>query len=284
MLRRRPGAHLVETPEEVATADVDVVVVLTPPPSHAELCLLALEHGKHVVCEKPVAMSRARGRAGRGARPRARPALPGGAVRPARADVPRPLDAGSPRRDRCRPLCARSLRKRRLALGGLVPLGRRGTAGRERDLQPQEPHGAAGAGGGGARGRVGGGAGPRGAVEPRSSSRTPTSVTPCCATRAGRSPRSSPRRRSSATAVPGSSSTARKARRTCSATTGTRAGSSCGATRPAAGRSTRRSTARGSGPTGCANACSRCARAGRRCRSSSRTCTCWTSSRRRAGR
>lgn len=58
VLRRRPGAHLVETPEEVATADVDVVVVLTPPSSHAVLCLLALDHGKHVVCEKPVAMSR----------------------------------------------------------------------------------------------------------------------------------------------------------------------------------------------------------------------------------
>jgi predicted dehydrogenase len=58
LLRRRPAARLVETPEEVVAADVDVVVVITPPPSHAELSLLALGRGKHVVCEKPVAMSR----------------------------------------------------------------------------------------------------------------------------------------------------------------------------------------------------------------------------------
>jgi predicted dehydrogenase len=59
ILRRRPGALVVETPVEVLDAGVDVVVVLTPPPSHAELSLLALEHGAHVVCEKPIAMSRA---------------------------------------------------------------------------------------------------------------------------------------------------------------------------------------------------------------------------------
>lgn len=59
ILRRRPGAQLVDAPEDVLSAGVDVVVVLTPPPSHAELSRLALEGGKHVVCEKPVAMSRA---------------------------------------------------------------------------------------------------------------------------------------------------------------------------------------------------------------------------------
>jgi len=57
VLRRRPGARLVETPEHVL-AGAGVVVVLTPPPSHAELSLLALQHGSHVVCEKPIAMSR----------------------------------------------------------------------------------------------------------------------------------------------------------------------------------------------------------------------------------
>jgi predicted dehydrogenase len=61
VLRRRPEAQLVDTPEDVMSADVDVVVVLTPPPSHAELSRLALEHGRHVVCEKPVAVSRAEG-------------------------------------------------------------------------------------------------------------------------------------------------------------------------------------------------------------------------------
>jgi predicted dehydrogenase len=59
VLRRRPGARLVGSPEEVVGSDVDVIVVLTAPESHAELSRLALEHGKHVVCEKPVALSRA---------------------------------------------------------------------------------------------------------------------------------------------------------------------------------------------------------------------------------
>jgi predicted dehydrogenase len=63
LLRRRPGSQLVADPSEVVEADVDVVVVLTPPESHAELARLALEHGKHVVVEKPFAESRAEGEA-----------------------------------------------------------------------------------------------------------------------------------------------------------------------------------------------------------------------------
>ncbi len=60
LLRRRPSARLVDSPEAVAEdADVAVVVVLTPPRSHATLSRLALEHGKHVICEKPVAEGRA---------------------------------------------------------------------------------------------------------------------------------------------------------------------------------------------------------------------------------
>jgi predicted dehydrogenase len=35
------------------SARPDVVVVATPPDSHAELCLLALDGGAHVICEKP---------------------------------------------------------------------------------------------------------------------------------------------------------------------------------------------------------------------------------------
>jgi len=31
----------------------DIVIVATPPDSHRELCLLALDHGAHVLCEKP---------------------------------------------------------------------------------------------------------------------------------------------------------------------------------------------------------------------------------------
>lgn len=48
------------TAEELATADdVDVLHVCTPNHLHAPLTKLALEHGKHVVCEKPVALDRA---------------------------------------------------------------------------------------------------------------------------------------------------------------------------------------------------------------------------------
>jgi predicted dehydrogenase len=63
LLRRRPGAELVDDAGAVVEADVAVVVVLTPPASHAELARLALEHGKHVVVEKPFAESRAEGEA-----------------------------------------------------------------------------------------------------------------------------------------------------------------------------------------------------------------------------
>jgi predicted dehydrogenase len=63
LLRRRPNAQLVRDARDVVEADIDVVVVLTPPASHAELARLALEHGKHVVVEKPFAENRAVGEA-----------------------------------------------------------------------------------------------------------------------------------------------------------------------------------------------------------------------------
>jgi len=45
------------TPEELATDEgIDVVHICTPNNLHAELAALALEHGKHVVCEKPLAI------------------------------------------------------------------------------------------------------------------------------------------------------------------------------------------------------------------------------------
>ena len=56
---RRPGLSLVDDASAVMESEATIVVVLTPPESHAELVRLALEHGKHVVAEKPLALSRA---------------------------------------------------------------------------------------------------------------------------------------------------------------------------------------------------------------------------------
>jgi predicted dehydrogenase len=57
--RRRPGIRLVATADGVWSSDVQVVVVITPPATHAEIALEALSRGKHVVVEKPIGMSRA---------------------------------------------------------------------------------------------------------------------------------------------------------------------------------------------------------------------------------
>ncbi len=46
--------------QELATAeDIDVLHICTPNHLHAELATLALEHGKHVICEKPLAVDSA---------------------------------------------------------------------------------------------------------------------------------------------------------------------------------------------------------------------------------
>lgn len=54
---RRYGWHSVETdwPQLIARDDVDLVDVCTPSHTHAEIAVAALEAGKHVVCEKPLA-------------------------------------------------------------------------------------------------------------------------------------------------------------------------------------------------------------------------------------
>lgn len=51
---RETGTRAFETLDELLeTEQPDVVVVATPPDSHAELCVQALEAGVHVMCEKP---------------------------------------------------------------------------------------------------------------------------------------------------------------------------------------------------------------------------------------
>ncbi|QJW38607.1 Gfo/Idh/MocA family oxidoreductase [Cellulosimicrobium protaetiae] len=54
-----PGGHAAHVPPDdvVRHEDVDVVAVCTPSGSHARLALAALEAGKHVVVEKPLALT-----------------------------------------------------------------------------------------------------------------------------------------------------------------------------------------------------------------------------------
>jgi predicted dehydrogenase len=52
---RRPGVVLYEQVAELLASNVEVVVIVTPPDSHAELARAALTHGKHVLVEKPMA-------------------------------------------------------------------------------------------------------------------------------------------------------------------------------------------------------------------------------------
>ena len=41
----------------VEREDVDLICITTPPDTHLEMALRAIEHGKHVLCEKPMAMN-----------------------------------------------------------------------------------------------------------------------------------------------------------------------------------------------------------------------------------
>jgi predicted dehydrogenase len=55
---RHPGVQLFDSVEALCASDaVDVVWVSTPNEFHAQHAVLAAKHGKHVVCEKPMATS-----------------------------------------------------------------------------------------------------------------------------------------------------------------------------------------------------------------------------------
>ena len=54
----RFGGEAVEDPQAVAArGDVDIVYIATPPSSHYDLTMSAIRAGKHVLCEKPLAMN-----------------------------------------------------------------------------------------------------------------------------------------------------------------------------------------------------------------------------------
>ena len=54
----RQGVGFSESPEAlIARTDIDIVHIATPPGTHAELASAALNAGKHVLCEKPLALT-----------------------------------------------------------------------------------------------------------------------------------------------------------------------------------------------------------------------------------
>jgi predicted dehydrogenase len=61
LLKRRPELQLVAEADEVLASDVDIVLIITTPDSHTGLVRQALNNNKHVVAEKPLAMTRAQG-------------------------------------------------------------------------------------------------------------------------------------------------------------------------------------------------------------------------------
>jgi predicted dehydrogenase len=59
---RHDGARVLAMPDLLVADDVDVVLVLTLPATHADVALAALAAGKHVYVEKPLALSVSEGR------------------------------------------------------------------------------------------------------------------------------------------------------------------------------------------------------------------------------
>ncbi len=56
---RFPGVKIYSNADKLADDDtVDLVIIATPPNSHAELSLRMMQNKKHVVCEKPLALNR----------------------------------------------------------------------------------------------------------------------------------------------------------------------------------------------------------------------------------
>jgi predicted dehydrogenase len=51
------GHYTADWRETIARDDVDLVCITTPPSFHREMALAAIENGKHILCEKPMAMN-----------------------------------------------------------------------------------------------------------------------------------------------------------------------------------------------------------------------------------
>ena len=50
------GAHPAASLDELIDADIDLVIICTPTPNHPEATIRAARAGKHVLCEKPMAL------------------------------------------------------------------------------------------------------------------------------------------------------------------------------------------------------------------------------------
>jgi len=53
----RPGMAFLDTIDDALSADVDLIDICLPPHLHAPVAVAALQAGKHVICEKPLATS-----------------------------------------------------------------------------------------------------------------------------------------------------------------------------------------------------------------------------------
>ena len=62
LLQRRPAVPLYDSADALLASHPDLVVVITPPVSHADLARAALTSGSHVLVEKPFAISLSEGR------------------------------------------------------------------------------------------------------------------------------------------------------------------------------------------------------------------------------
>lgn len=49
--------QICDTLDHLVAADIDAIYVATHPDTHSEICLAALAHGKHVMCEKPAMLN-----------------------------------------------------------------------------------------------------------------------------------------------------------------------------------------------------------------------------------
>ncbi|MBC7288546.1 MAG: Gfo/Idh/MocA family oxidoreductase [Armatimonadetes bacterium] len=62
-LAREIGAEVAECEDRLYADDIDVVVITTPTPFHADYCIKAAKAGKHIFCEKPLARTLQQGEA-----------------------------------------------------------------------------------------------------------------------------------------------------------------------------------------------------------------------------